>query len=157
MLVTNQCNTSVITSLCIQESHCVYVKVVTQSRELCLIYMYDTQGCTAPKGECIYIRQSISACVITNMLHFQHYKNLPKPKFNCSASLYSNRHWQGLWELFFNIFIKFPNVSMMYPIAVITIMEFYSHWYGICCEVFIAISSEEFCLNVSTCVCYIHK
>ena len=44
-----------------------------------------------PKGECIYIRQSMSACVITNMLLFRDSKNLPKPEVDCSASLYSNR------------------------------------------------------------------
>ena len=45
---------------------------------LCLIYTHDAQGRAAPEGECGYIRQSTSACVITNMLHFRHSKNLPK-------------------------------------------------------------------------------
>ena len=45
---------------------------------LCLIHMHDVQGHAAPKGECIYIRQSTSVCVITNMLNFRHSKNLPK-------------------------------------------------------------------------------
>ena len=31
-------------------------------------------------SECVYIRQSMSACVITNMLHFQHYKIRPNLK-----------------------------------------------------------------------------
>ena len=53
--------------------------------------MYDAQGLTAPKGKCVYIRQSKSACVITNMLHFRHSKNLPNPEVDCLASLYSNR------------------------------------------------------------------
>ena len=46
---------------------------------LCLIYMHDARGRAAPKGECIciYIRQSTSACVITNIFHFRHSKNLP--------------------------------------------------------------------------------
>ena len=67
--------------------------VITQARVLSLIYMYDVQGRAAPEGQCIYIRQSTSAHVITNMLHFRHSnKNLPKPEVDCSASLYGNRH-----------------------------------------------------------------
>ena len=46
---------------------------------------------TTPEGECIYIRQSMSACVITNMLHFRHSKNLPKLEVRCSAGLYNTR------------------------------------------------------------------
>ena len=42
--------------------------------------MYDAQGQTAPEGECVYIRQSTSARVITNMLHFQHSKIQPNLK-----------------------------------------------------------------------------
>ena len=41
----------------------------------------------APEGECVYIRKRTSACVITNKLHFWNSKNLPKPEFDCSASL----------------------------------------------------------------------
>ena len=49
------------------------------------------RGRAAPEGECVYIRQSTSACVILrNMLHFRHSKNLPKLDSNISASLYSN-------------------------------------------------------------------
>ena len=33
-----------------------------------------------PRGECVYIRQSTLACVITNMLLFQHYKICPNLK-----------------------------------------------------------------------------
>ena len=36
--------------------------------------MHDARGHAAPEG--IYIGQSMSARVITNMLHFQHSKNL---------------------------------------------------------------------------------
>ena len=43
---------------------------------LCQIYTHDAQGHAAPEGECVYIRQSTSACVITNMLHFRHCPNL---------------------------------------------------------------------------------
>ena len=49
---------------------------------LCLIYTHDARGHAAPSGECIYIRQSTSACVITNVLHFRHSKNLPKLEGN---------------------------------------------------------------------------
>ena len=49
--------------------------------------MHDARGCTVPKCEFIYIRQSTSACVITNMLHFRHSKNLHKPEVDCSTSL----------------------------------------------------------------------
>ena len=61
---------------------------MTQVRILCIIYMDDARGHAAPEGKCIYIRLSTSACVITNMLQFQHYKNLPKPEVHYSASLY---------------------------------------------------------------------
>ena len=47
--------------------------------------MYDAQGCAAPEGECGYIRQYMSACVATNMLHFRHSKNLPEHIANRSA------------------------------------------------------------------------
>ena len=56
---------------------------------LCLIYMHDAQGRAVPDGECIYIRQSMSACVITNMLHFWHSQDLPKLEEYCLAFLYS--------------------------------------------------------------------
>ena len=49
---------------------------------LCLIYTHDTQGHAAPEGECVYIIQNTSACVIINMLHFWHSKNLPKLEGN---------------------------------------------------------------------------
>ena len=35
-----------------------------------------------PEGECVYIRQSTSACVITNMLYFRHSKICPNLKEN---------------------------------------------------------------------------
>ena len=67
------------------------MKVITQARVLCLIYTHE--GVQLVKASVhMYIRQSTSACVITNMLHFQHSKNLPKLKVDCSASLYSNRY-----------------------------------------------------------------
>ena len=56
-----------------------------------------------------------------------------------------------------NVFIAFPNVSMMYPIVVISIMGLYSHQHGICFKVFIADSGKEIHQLVSNCVFYIRK
>ena len=58
---------------------------------------------------------------------------------------------------YFNMFITFSNVSMTYPIALISIMGLYSHQHGICFKVFIADSGKEFCQLVSNCVFYIRK
>ena len=55
---------------------------MTQARVLCLIYTHDARGRAAPEGECIYIKQSTSACVMTNMLHFRHSKICPNLKEN---------------------------------------------------------------------------
>ena len=60
---------------------------------------HSARGRTAPEGECIYIRQSTSACVITNMLHFWHSQNLPKPEGHCSAFLYTVGCGFWLWVL----------------------------------------------------------
>ena len=49
----------------------MYKLYITQARVHCLIYMHDARGRTAPEGECIYIRQRTSSCVITNICHFQ--------------------------------------------------------------------------------------
>ena len=48
---------------------------------LCLIYTHDVRGRAAPNSECVYIRQSMSACVITNVLHFTHSKICPNRIF----------------------------------------------------------------------------
>ena len=53
----------------------ISMHIVTGKSALPDIYIHDA---AAPEGECIYIRQSMSACVITNTLHFQHSQNLPK-------------------------------------------------------------------------------
>ena len=45
---------------------------------------------------------------------------------------------------YFNVFITFPNVSMTYPIVLISIMGLYIHQHGVCFKVFIADSGEEF-------------
>ena len=45
---------------------------------------------------------------------------------------------------YFNIFIAFPNISMMYPIVVYSIVGLYSYVYGICIKAFMAINCEEF-------------
>ena len=57
----------------------------------------------------------------------------------------------------FKVSIAFPNVSMTYPMAVISIMGLCSHQQGICFKVFIADSGKEFCQLVSNCVFYIRK
>ena len=44
---------------------------------VCISYNTGKSAC-APEGECVYIRQGMSACVITNMLHFLALQNLPK-------------------------------------------------------------------------------
>ena len=55
---------------------------------LCLIHTHDARGCAVLKGEWVYIRQSTSACVITNMLYFWHCKNLLKnPKMIVNPQL----------------------------------------------------------------------
>ena len=58
---------------------------------------------------------------------------------------------------YFNIFITFPNVSVTYPIVLISIMGLYSHQRGVCFKVFIADNGEEFNQLVSNCVFYIRK
>ena len=48
----------------------------------------------------------------------------------------------------FDVFIMVPNVSIMNPIVLISIMGLYSHWYGVCIEVFMAIMAKNFvCLT----------
>ena len=44
----------------------------------------------------------------------------------------------------FNVIILFLNISMTYPMAVISIMVLYTHQPGICFKAFIAVSGEEF-------------
>ena len=45
---------------------------------------------------------------------------------------------------YYNILITFSNISMTYPITLISIMGLYSLWYDICIKVFMTISSKEF-------------
>ena len=35
-------------------------------------------ACMMPEGECGHIRQWTSVCLVSNILHFRHSKNLPK-------------------------------------------------------------------------------
>ena len=58
----------------------VMYKLITQAIVFCLLYAHNARGHAAPEGECVYTRQSMSACVITNMLHLQHYKICPNLK-----------------------------------------------------------------------------
>ena len=76
--------------------------------------MNDAQGRGASKGECIYIRQSTNACVITNMLHFWHSKICPNLKPTAQLA-YIVTDADCDYGRLFNVFITFPNVSMTYP------------------------------------------
>ena len=103
-----------------------------------------------PEGECVYIRQSTSACVITNMLHFQHYKTCPNLKSTTQLAYivtdadYDCGRYFNVFITFTNVSMTFPNVSMMFPIVFISIMGVYSHLYGVCIKVFMAVSGKEF-------------
>ena len=90
------------------------------------------------------------------MLHFRHSKNLSNLKLTAQLA-YIVTDADCDCGRYFNVFIMFPNVSMMYPIAFILIMRLYSHQHGICFKVFIADSGKEFCQLVSNCVFYIRK
>ena len=86
---------------------------------LCLIYMHSPLGAVHPRALCLYIRQSMSACVITNMLHFRHCPNL-----TLTVQLVTDTDSDS--GRYFNVFIMLPNVSMTYPIVLILIMGLYS-------------------------------
>ena len=59
-------------------------------------------------SECVYIRQSMSACVITNMLHFQDSKICPNLKATALlACIVTNADCD--YRSFFNIFITLTN------------------------------------------------
>jgi len=47
----------------------MYVKVITWSGGIYLIYTHDAQGHAAPEGECVYIRQIPTDQVIIIILH----------------------------------------------------------------------------------------
>ena len=82
---------------------------------LCLIYTHDAGGRTAPEGEYVYIRQSMNACVITNMLHFRH----STPNLNLTTQLaYIVLDADYDYGRYFN-------VSMTFPIVLISIMVLY--------------------------------
>ena len=59
----------------------VYVKVITWSGGICLIYTHE------PEGECVYIRQIPTDHVISIILHFRHSKICPN-LMQKSRSLY---------------------------------------------------------------------
>ena len=70
-----------------------------------------------PEGEGIYVREILSAYVITKIYHFWHSKNLPKPEGNfCYVSDSFHFDYGIIWPL-----------------------------KSLCAKVFIAISGEEFC------------
>ena len=66
---------------------------------------------------CICTWQSTSTCFIINMLRFWHSKSLPKP----AQLAYIVKGTDSNCGRYSYIFITFPNVSMIYPIAVISI------------------------------------
>ena len=58
-----------------------------------LPYMYArSPRATGLRAEGIHIRQITSAHVTSNMYHFRHSKNLPKPTGFCFAYLYNNEY-----------------------------------------------------------------
>ena len=134
----------------------------TYVHNICISYntaksaLLDIIICTTPEGECVYIRQSTSAYVITNMLHFQHSKICPNLKLTAPLA-YIVTDADCDCGRYFNVFIMFPNVSMTYPIVLFSIMGLYSHQHDLCFKVFIADSVEEFHQLVSNCVFYVHK
>ena len=76
-----------------------------------------------------YIRQSTSACVITNNHAVYAHGTLkicPNLKWTTQL-VFIVTDADCDCGRYFNIFITFPNISMMYPIAVILIMGLYSH------------------------------
>ena len=85
--------TSLLTAICIiLSTWLISNSYNTGKSALPDIYALALGRC-APEGECVYIRQSTSACVISNIFHFRHSQNLPKLDATCSAALYSNRYW----------------------------------------------------------------
>ena len=95
-----------------------------------------------PDGDCVYIMQSMSACVITNMLHFQHSKIHPNLKAIAQLA-YIVTDTDCDYGSLFNIFIMFPTFPM-YPILVYLIVGLYSHSYGVCIKVFWLLMAKNF-------------
>ena len=84
--------------------------------------MHDARGRKAPEGECIYIRQRMSACVITNIYHFQH-QNPSEILFEDILMIFRNYNYRNI------IFISF-----WHCVQVLTIVNAsFRHLY-ICCK-----------------------
>ena len=83
--------------------------------------MQDARGHAAPDSKCIYMRQSMSTCVIINMLHFWCSKNLPNLKLTDQLA-YIVTGTDSDCGRYYNIFKTFHNVSMMYSIALIAVI-----------------------------------
>ena len=74
-----------------------------------------------PEGECTYIRQSMSAYVITNtVLHFWYSKLCPNLKEDVQL-VYIVTQMRAM------IVGGYFNVSMMIPTVLVSIVELYSH------------------------------
>ena len=78
----------------------LFVIVITETWVHCLVCSHDAWRCVVPEDNCRYIRQCMSACAATNMLHFWHTKNLPELAIDCFAYLHNNG-W-SLWLWYFN-------------------------------------------------------
>ena len=63
-----------------------------------------------PEDKCVYIRQSMNACVITNMLHFWHSKIRPKLKANAQLAYIVMDADCDYGSLFYNVFKCFYDV-----------------------------------------------
>ena len=106
----------------------VYIRQTTHAHGITIKYAHDAQGCAAPEGEYVYIRQSTSACVITTVICYTSSTIKICPNLEFTAQLaYIVTDTDSDRGRYFNIFIRFPNVSIMYPTAVISIIGLYSH------------------------------
>ena len=106
------------------------------------ISTHDNQGHAPPKGEYIYIRQNTSACVITNMLHFQHFKICPSLKPTAQlAYIVTDADCNYVpYTSIFDYEIIYLAIHMAFALRFL--------WQRI-------LSNEE--PMVSNCACYIHK
>ena len=126
----------------------IYVWVITQARVLCLIYTYDA------KGECIFIRQSMSACVITNMWYFWNstiHLNLKATAQLAYIVTDADCDYGSLFLTFYNVFQHFCDIPYTSSVD-----YNYSHSYGICIKAFMAVNGEEFLQMNNQCWVIVH-
>ena len=99
---------------------CIYTSYNTDESALRDIYA------RCPRASA-YIRQRMSSCVITNMLHFWHSKSLSKPEVECSAIAYIVTDADCDCERYFIGVYNVSQRSMMYSIVLTSITGLYSH------------------------------